>query len=351
MTAREVMITGAGSLLWCGEGVAGVRAGLEGEGTFPVESLLPGLEMPVGRVGKLRAHPLSKRYDRFGQIDTWSRYAFVAAGLALEQAGIEAGGGDAEVTGVACGTAWGCVEANQLFDQFTVDPTTGLRGASPLHFKGTLSNAPAGWCAVGYGLKGPTTTYVSGPVAGMEALHMAHQTVASGRAPRMLAGGTDRLLPVHLLLGESPPPGVPGWAEGAAMVLLEAEEEALARGALPLMRLLGTARGTAREGLLPVKALLAARGKTLSDLLLVLPGPGCGDRDPLLVALGEAMGGETSSRIHRPEALLGDPLAAWGALAVHALLVHPVFPAAREPALIHHRGENGEHHFALVAPG
>jgi len=314
-----------------------------------VEEAAPGEPRPVGRVGKPKSHPFSRRYDRFGQIDTFSRYAFVACGHALDEAGVAPGTPEAEATGVSLGTAFGCMEANLLFDQFTADPLDGLRGASPLHFKGTLHNAPAGWCAVGWQLRGPNATSVSGRAAGSEAIALAERTVREGRAPRMVTGGVDRLIDLQLLLADPPPPGVPGLSEGAATLLIEAADAAHARGATPLLGVVGTARGTGRGGLLPLLDLLRRADQSVGDLAGVFPGPlGQEDEDRLLSELREA-GACSSLRVVHPERRLGDPLAAWPAVAVASLLADPEpFPRGALAA-IHQRGETGESHWLLVA--
>jgi 3-oxoacyl-[acyl-carrier-protein] synthase II len=144
---------------------------------------------------------------------------------------------------VIVGTAFGCQEANWQFDQFTLDPEQGLRGASPMAFKGTVDNAPAGWVAVAYRFKGVNATFVSGPGAGAEALLCGAGAIAQGRAPRVVAGGVERLISLQIAaLEHDGRPPRPFAAEGSAMVVLERAELAAARGHRARGRLLAAAR-------------------------------------------------------------------------------------------------------------
>ncbi len=238
-----LVISGVGAFTFAGEGPDAVVALLD-EGPVPVsEEVELGRRVSVGRIGRVRNHPFSARYDRFGQIDTFSRYAFVAAGHALDDAGLDAPDEALEDTGVILGTAFGCQEANWQFDQFTLDPAVGLRGASPMAFKGTVDNAPAGWVAVAYQLKGVNATYVSGPGAGGEDLLAAADAVATGRAPRVVAGGVERLIELQIAAlyrdDEAPRPFA---AEGAVLAVIEDADAARRRGHRPRARLLAGRR-------------------------------------------------------------------------------------------------------------
>ncbi len=240
---RELVVSGAGVMTHAGEGPEGLEA-LLGEPPRPaLERVEDGREVPVGRIGRIRNHPFSIRYDRFGQIDTFSRYAFIAAGHALDDAALPAPDPALEEAGVILGTAFGCQEANWQFDQFSLDPAVGLRGASPLMFKSTVDNAPAGWVSVGYALRGVNATFVSGTGAGAEAVLCAARAIAAERADQVVCGGVERLIPLQiaaLYRGAEPP--APHAAEGAAVVVLEDAGAAAQRGHTPSARLLAAAR-------------------------------------------------------------------------------------------------------------
>ena len=164
----RLFISGAGAVTWAGVGLDCLAEALTGKHPFDVEELGEDLTVTVGRVGRLKDSASAEHYERWGQLDTYSRYGFAAARVALEDAGVgEDSPGRAEM-GILLGTNFGCMEENQRFDRFSV--VDGQVKASPLAFKGTVDNAPAGWIAVGWKLRGPNATLVSGDGAALERL-------------------------------------------------------------------------------------------------------------------------------------------------------------------------------------
>ena len=213
-------ITGAGCVTWLGLGLEPLKEAILGESKpFVVEELSPEYSVRVGRVGYLKDPESAVTYRRWGQVDTYSRYGYVAARLALEQSGMESLSRDEY--GVFLGTAYGCMEENQRFDKYEVRDGV-LKGASPLVFKGTVDNAPAGWIAVAWKLKGPNATFVSGDGAGAEAIWAGLRQVRRGRAPGLLCGGVERFVDLHLVLRDRDE----AWqgevlSEGAGVLLVE----------------------------------------------------------------------------------------------------------------------------------
>jgi len=266
---RQVVISGLGVMTHAGEGPEGIQA-LLGEPPVPdAEEVEEGRSVPVGRIGRIRNHPFSIRYDRFGQIDTFSRYAFIAAGHALDDAGIQAPDPAFEGAGVILGTEYGCQEANWQFDQFSLDPAVGLRGASPMMFKGTVDNAPAGWVSVGYALRGVNATFVSGTGAGAEAVQSAAWAIADGRAEQVVCGGVERLIPLQIAaLYRGPTAPAPFAAEGSALLVLEEAGAAHRRRHAPLARLLGMAR-IPTDSAAGIRSLLEAAEVSRADVAQV----------------------------------------------------------------------------------
>jgi 3-oxoacyl-[acyl-carrier-protein] synthase II len=125
----------------------------------------------------------------------------------------------------------------------------GPLGLSPLLFPNTVMNAMAGTSSIVLGLKGPMLTLNQQGVAGEVAVARAIALLRAGRAPAVLACGTDELFPrlyetlarLHLL---SPQDGGkeacrpfdqrhngPVLGEGATALVLESPTHARARGA------------------------------------------------------------------------------------------------------------------------
>ncbi|MDP7112925.1 MAG: beta-ketoacyl synthase N-terminal-like domain-containing protein [Myxococcota bacterium] len=341
----EIAISGYGVLSHLGEG-PGVLPVLLGEPPVPAEEVLDdGLSAPVGRIGLIRNHPFGRRYERFGQMDTFSRYAFIAAGHALDAAAIGAPDPGFEDGGVIYGTAYGCQDANAQFDQFSLDPVVGLRGASPLAFKGTVDNAPAGWSAVGYTLRGVNATFVSGIGAGAEALLCARSAIVAGRARRVVAGAVERLIPLQLAAlyrdGDTPEPFA---AEGAVMLVVEDAAAAAERGHVPAGRLRAADRlpgcdaGTLQDW-------ITRSGYAREELALVSLAPWPGPRRGELATLVEEAGISRPPRIDGESA--GSMMAGELPLALAMTIERLRSTGISGPALVLGAGE-GREVFAFI---
>lgn len=323
----DLVITGGGAVSWAGLGLESLRAGLAGTVPFATEEPLAGQPVQVGRVGRLEDPGSAASYKRWGQLDTYSRYGFVAARLALEDAGFGPEDASRERVGVLLGTAFGCMEENQRFDRYKVADGQ-LKGASPLLFKGTVDNAPAGWVAVANRLKGPNATFVSGDGAALEALWSAVGVLGKGRAPGLVVGGVERFVDLHQLLRRRDPSRHGEiLSEGAGVVVVERADDARRRGARVRARLLGVERrcgelDSARRSALQRLAVAEA------DVGLYLPATPDG-----------------------PKRTLGESHGAWGGLALCAALAQQEQDGwnGRPVALIHAFGEGTEHFFAAIS--
>ncbi|MEE2830125.1 MAG: beta-ketoacyl synthase N-terminal-like domain-containing protein [Myxococcota bacterium] len=328
--AERLCISGAGVVTWAGPGVEAVSEALEGRHPFVQEELGEGLSLRVGRIGRLKDPESAAAYERWGQLDTYSRYGFAAARGALADAGVvEESPGRPEM-GILLGTQFGCMEENQRFDRFSIDD--GLVKASPLAFKGTVDNAPAGWIAVAWKLRGPNATFVSGDGAALEALWTAEGQLLDGRAPALLVGGVERIVDMHLLLRDRDPERQAEiLSEGAGVLLVEREDSLRRRGRSPEQaqaELVGVARCRG--------SLAEAKAQALAQL-------GIGVQSVGLESLATP-GGD--------KAQLGEFHGAWGAVALCAALVRRNRSGAgwdgRPHALVHAFGERNEHFFAVL---
>ncbi len=322
-----LVLTGGGAVTWAGLGLSPLKSALAGDVPFGTEEPLDGQTMPVGRVGRLEDAASAASYKRWGQLDTYSRYGFVAARLALHDAAMTPGTAGRDRVGVLLGTAFGCMEENQRFDRYKVDDEGQLKGASPLLFKGTVDNAPAGWIAVANRLKGPNATFVSGDGAALEALWSAVGVLRKSRAPALLVGGVERFVDLHLLLRRRDPRRHGEvLSEGAGIVVVEREDAARRRGARVRARLLGVERGCGERH--DVRAAALSRlGVAEADVGLYLPASPNG-----------------------PKRTLGESHGAWGGIALCAALADQSDDgwSGRPVALVHAFGEGTEHFFAAI---
>lgn len=272
----RLLVTGAGAVTCLGLGIEHLREALTGGAPIEFTAEQPGSEpVRVGRIGYLKDAASAATYRRWGQVDTYSRYGYVAARLALEASGCKHGQ-DLSEFGVFLGTAYGCMEENQKFERFQVVDGQ-LKGASPLVFKGTVDNAPAGWVAVAWKLKGPNATFVSGDGAGAEAIWAAARQIKRGRAPAVLCGGVERFVDLHLALRERDPATQGAiLSEGAGVLLIEDEDAFVAQGrtsALPPVELVGVARhrGSVSAGIQSTSVRLGVGPEDVGLISLACP--------------------------------------------------------------------------------
>ena len=186
-------------------------------------------------------------------LDRGTRLLCIAAQMALTETGLSqenAEQGDADL-GMICGTMFGGIHSIASFDWIGI--TDGPALVSPMDFPNTVINAPAGQAAIKHKLRGVNSTICSGLASGLYAIDYAAEFLRLGRAKYLLAGGMEEVCEETALgfqrLHLTSPSGAPRpfaadhdgtvAGEGAALWMLESEETARARGATPLLEILG----------------------------------------------------------------------------------------------------------------
>lgn len=326
MSAPDLVITGLGLVLPCGDGEAAARAALAaGRPAFAElpPALGPGLGAacsafdPAGIIP-----PMQLR-----RLDRPSRFAWGAAHQAFRDAGLEPRALGPRLA-LCVGTLTGGSEAGEAF--MAPYLARGPEGASPMLFPNTVANAASGHLALAFGIKGPSATFVDRENATFAALEQALRWLRLGRADAALVVGCDGLFPLllevcrgaRLLCRHGLPAAfartgfLPG--EGAQAFLLERAADARSRGARPRARLLGLA---ARSAATPAPE---ARSRALAQAAALLPG------DPPDHRVGGASG-----------------LGALDALEADLAAAHPAWPPALHPKLLW--GEFGGAGGALLA--
>ena len=310
----DLVITGLGLVLPCGDGVEAAHASLASG--IPCFADLP-ITLGQGRGGVCSSFnpvgiipPMQLR-----RLDRPSRFAWVAAHQAFLDAGLDPKGdahGAGERIAVAVGTLTGGAEASEAFMRPYL--LRGPEGASPLIFPNSVANAASGHLALAFGLKGPSATFVDRENATFAALEQALRWIRAGLADAALVVGMDGLFPLLLdlclgarLLAHHGNPEVgsgrgflPG--EGAQAFLLEARDHAEARGVRPRAQL----------------RALASRST---------PGNGEGERAQALAAAVSTLGHQPVNR----RIAGGSGLTRLDALEGHLADAHPDWPAAIHP--------------------
>jgi len=183
----------------------------------------------------------SKRADRFTQL------AQVAAIEALEQAGFEDAGIDPERTGCIIGTGIGGI--GTIESQHDVLREQGAKKISALAIPMLMANAASGSVAMRNNLKGQCYGTVSACAAGAHAIGAGLRMVQYGDADACIVGGSESALTplteaAFAVMAALSPTGISRpfdarrdgfvMGEGAGILVLEAEEVALERGATVL---------------------------------------------------------------------------------------------------------------------
>lgn len=195
---------------------------------------------------------------RLRMLDRVSQFASFSARQALAGSGIDLSQADRRRTGVFLGTGMGGTQSNDegyrsLYEDGSdrIKPYTVLLG---------MHNAPAAWICIEHDLRGPSFTYSTACSSSAVAIGEASLRIARGDLDLALAGGAEAPLSLgslkawealHTLAtidaGDASASCKPFarnrsgmvLGEGAAMIVLEPWERAVARGAIILGEIAG----------------------------------------------------------------------------------------------------------------
>ena len=194
---------------------------------------------PVARFGRKEAR----------RMDPSTQFAMAAAEDALRDAGISPTHANQDTIGVVLGCGLGGM--NTLLDGLNTASSKGLNRVSPFFIPMLLADAPAAAISIAFGLRGPNMAIATACAASNNALGEAARIIERGEASVMLAGGTEApLLPIVIAgfnatgamstRNDDPARAARPFdirrdgfvtGEGAAILILEEREHALARGA------------------------------------------------------------------------------------------------------------------------
>jgi 3-oxoacyl-[acyl-carrier-protein] synthase II len=194
---------------------------------------------PVESFGRKEA----RRMDRVTQ------FGMEACSEAMAHSGLLENGIDRNRVGVVVSSAVGGLTT--LLKQYDTYKSRGPRRVSPFFIPMMLSDTPAAQVSIEYGLRGPSMSIVTACATGTNAVGEAFEMVARGAADAMLTGGTEAGLHPMTVAGfnvmgalsthNDDPAGAcrpfeanrDGFvvSEGAAVLVIEELEHALARGA------------------------------------------------------------------------------------------------------------------------
>lgn len=250
-SATRVVVTGMGATTPVGGTVAdswdAILAGRSG--ARPLEfDWVAQYQLPVTFAAQLHTPPeqvLAKVETR--RLDPSSQYALIAA----REAWADAGSPDIDPEGIAVAVGSGIGGVHTLLNQWDTLREKGPRRVYPLAVPMLMPNGPAAAISLELSARAGSHTPVSACASGAEAMGYAVQLIRSGRADVVVAGGTEAAMHPMPIAGfaamqalstrNDDPEGASrpydisrdGFVlgEGAAVIVLESEEHARARGA------------------------------------------------------------------------------------------------------------------------
>ncbi len=192
-----------------------------------------------------------RRRDRFEQLSA------VAVNEALEGSGLEITDSNADRVGVVISSGIGGLKSLQ--DAIFTNQTQGPRRVSPFLIPMLMSNGASGMAAIDHGIHGPAFSVASACASGADGIGMAWMMLKSGMLDACLAGGSEATI-TSLGVAAFDRVGATSrrnedysmtpqpfdknrdglvMGEGAAVLVLERESRAKARGAGILAELAG----------------------------------------------------------------------------------------------------------------
>jgi 3-oxoacyl-[acyl-carrier-protein] synthase II len=174
------------------------------------------------------------------QMNDFTRLCAAAVRLAVQDAGLPMTRESRRQIGLLLGTMAGPAEfADPPGDEPPADQPVAKQHVRP--FTQSTLNAPAGAICKELGIRGPTTTIVSGGISGTLVLESALDAIRLGRSDAIIVVAAEESCPaidhIYRAIGTRSPdgrahpyaPGAPGTSSGTAAVALVVEERSVAQ--------------------------------------------------------------------------------------------------------------------------
>jgi 3-oxoacyl-[acyl-carrier-protein] synthase II len=259
-TPRRVVITGMGVVTALGDTLDRFWSALcTGQSGIANLTLFDTSEFKVHFGGQVHGwDPV----ERFGvkearHLDRFAQFAMAASISAVEDSGIDFGAYPPHACGVIIGSGIGGL--NEFESQHTVMMQKGPSRISPFVIPKLMVNAASGQVSIRWGLRGPNSAIATACASAANAIGDAFKVIQNGWADVMITGGSEAAI-THMGLGgfasmralstrnDDPTRASRPFdrdrdgfvlAEGAGILILEAEEVAQRRGARIYAELLG----------------------------------------------------------------------------------------------------------------
>lgn len=260
MANRRVVITGMGVVTSLGndleqvwQNIVAGKSGVSTITSFDVSEFTTRIAATISDFD-CTAYIPNKDQRKF---DHFILYGCYAAAKAIEASGITVTEENARRIGVAVGSGIG--GASILENTWNVLDKESPRRVSPFSIPGSIINMVAGKISMMYGLRGPNISVVTACTSGTHNIGLAYRMIQHGEADVMLAGGAE-CATTSLGLGgfcaaralstrnDDPTRASRPWdkdrdgfvmGDGAAVMVLESLDSALARGANIIAEVIG----------------------------------------------------------------------------------------------------------------
>lgn len=267
---RRIVVTGMGVVSPLGTGTeaawARLIAGQSGLRRLPAD-LAPDVPAQVAGTVQSKTEDVQAGFDLDAAVpgkdqkkmDRFIQFALAAADEAIAQAKW-APETDAQKDRTATIIATGIGGFPAIAEAVRITDERGVRRLSPFTVPSFLANLAAGWVSIRHGFKGPLGAPVTACAAGVQAIGDAARLIRSGEADIAICGGAESTID-RVSLGSFAAARALGSAfndeptkasrpfdaardgfvmgEGAGILVIEALEHALARGATPIAELVG----------------------------------------------------------------------------------------------------------------
>ena len=249
---RRVVVTGIGAVTPIGLGVEGLWKGLQGRRSAIRAITRFDAGVFKSRIaGEVDGFHVTDHVEerRARRLDRYSQFAIAASRMALGDAHLSLRREDCDRVGAMMGTALGGVAYGEA--QYHAFLTGGVRSVDPALALTVFAGAASCNIAIEFGCTGPNATNGMSCASGAIAIGEGFRAIARGEADVMLAGGAEAPLAplcfgafsiIRAMSTRNDDPAHASrpfdadrdgfvMAEGAAVLVLEERERAIARGA------------------------------------------------------------------------------------------------------------------------
>lgn len=260
MSRRRVVVTGMGAITPIGIGTEEYWQGLtEGRNGAGLITKFDASTFDTKFACEIKNFDPNQYIDRKSvkRLDPYAQYALVTAEMALKDSEIDLDKVDKERFGVVFGSGIGGMDTNQK--QHFAFFQGGASRISPFFVPMMISDIAAGHISIKFGVKGPNYATTSACATSSHAIADAYMLIERGSADLMFCGGSEAAITEMSIGGFNALKALSTWndryceasrpfdkdrngfvmGEGAATLILEEYEHAVARGAKIYAELVG----------------------------------------------------------------------------------------------------------------